>query len=149
MHTRLAIMFCLGLLMFSPFAYAMFKHGFNKGFGAWQAISLLYGGTTMLLAISLPFGSQIVDFLNWLAPYMGWCIVIAVMLAFVPSYHIAPTLYGTHGVSEPYRFIRHEVRVGYAKYDWQMMKPVLGGLLWRATDNIINEHECNYFKVKP
>lgn len=151
MNYRLAILGCIGFALIVPFLRGLFKGEYKSGYiGAWQMLSLLYGGCIMAMAITIPFASQIVDFLNAAAPYVGWGILIAIALACVPSYHIKPHLYGTYGVGDvAYRFMRHDARNGYARYDWQMMEPALGGLLWRATSNIINEHECNYYEVKP
>lgn len=151
MNTRLFILSCVGLALLIKPALEFYRTRFKDGLisGA-SLICLMYGLAICLMSVTVPFGAQIVDFLNAATPYVGWGLGAAIVLAFVPSYHIAPKLYRTHGMGcEAMRFIRHEARVGYARYNWQMMKPALGGLLWRATNNICNEHECNYFEVKP
>jgi hypothetical protein len=151
MFHRLLPMLIVGLVLLARPVYRIVKGYYSKRnyIDAYDFLMILYGGCITALSISMPFAAQITDFLNNVAPYFFGALCAIVLFAiFVPKFYIMPKLYGTIGVGcEKMRFVREEARVGYDKYNWQMVEPRLFGLIWTPKHQPCNEHECNYFEV--
>jgi hypothetical protein len=111
----------------------------------YDLLMILYGGTTLLLCLTIPHAEAVSTFIN---DWAGWGLAALVLYLFIPKFYIAPKLYGTIGLGcEKMRFVRSEARVGYARYNWQMVEPHLFGLIWTPKHQACNEHECNYYEV--